>query len=430
MNVSLIDWDKEVCMKRSPSRAFSIALILMILISACSQNKQVQRRADASLKQGDYYQASILAAEALKIKPSNSKAQTILKEAYPKASMESGERLAGLKLRDSGDKWAEILSEYERLQRLGNAISSLPPITDSETGERLRFDLRDYRAEIAEAKEQAADYNYRQGVHFSMLSSEAATQRQAAGYFKAALGYIPDYKDSALRYEEARQNAIRRIAILPFEDKSGSQDRYGAITDIFADQIIGAIMQDKAQTEFVELITRDQINQVISEQQLSSSGMMDQASTARLGMLLGAHEILSGRILQIDYSAPRTVHVDLHESANVTVEREEGDEEEEMEVQCIYRKYTKRSSVTVMASYSVVDVATGKINTQQSFTASQSFSEDWGKVISGDRRALNPQQKKLVSTAEPIAPSEKDMVNSAIREISEDIVDHFCRYLR
>jgi hypothetical protein len=83
--------------------------------------------------------------------------------------------------------------------------------------------------EIAEAKEQAADYNYRQGVHFSMLSSEAATQRQAAGYFKAALSYIPDYKDSALRYEKRAINAIRRIAILPFEDKSGSQDRYGAI---------------------------------------------------------------------------------------------------------------------------------------------------------------------------------------------------------
>ncbi|HQQ67337.1 MAG TPA: CsgG/HfaB family protein [Candidatus Cloacimonadota bacterium] len=416
-------------MKQSPNRAWSIALMLMVLVSACSQNKQVQKRADASLEKGDYYQASILAAEALKMKPSNSKAQAILKEAYPKASMESGEKLAGLKLRDSGDKWAEILKEYESLQRLGDAISSLPPITDSETGERIRFDLRDYAGEINEAKEQAADYNYRQGVHFSMLSSEAATQRQAAGYFKAALSFIPNYKDSALRYEEARQKAIRRIAILPFEDKSGSKDRYGAITDIFADQIIGAIMQNKAQTEFMELITRDQINKVISEQQLSSSGLMDEASTARLGMLLGAHEILSGRILQIDYSAPRTVHVDLQESANITVEREEG-EEEEMEVQCVYRKYTKRSSVTVMASYSVVDVATGKINTQQSFSASQNFSEDWGTIISGDRRALNPQQKKLVSTAEPMAPSEKDMVNSAIREISEDIVSHFCRYLR
>jgi len=416
-------------MKQSPNRAWSIALMLMVLVSACSQNKQVQKRADASLEKGDYYQASILAAEALKMKPSNSKAQAILKEAYPKASMESGEKLAGLKLRDSGDKWAEILKEYESLQRLGDAISSLPPITDSETGERIRFDLRDYAGEINEAKEQAADYNYRQGVHFSMLSSEAATQRQAAGYFKAALSFIPNYKDSALRYEEARQKAIRRIAILPFEDKSGSKDRYGAITEIFADQIIGAIMQNKAQTEFMELITRDQINKVISEQQLSSSGLMDEASTARLGMLLGAHEILSGRILQIDYSAPRTVHVDLQESANITVEREEG-EEEEMEVQCVYRKYTKRSSVTVMASYSVVDVATGKINTQQSFSASQNFSEDWGTIISGDRRALNPQQKKLVSTAEPMAPSEKDMVNSAIREISEDIVSHFCRYLR
>ncbi|MCB5268464.1 MAG: penicillin-binding protein activator LpoB, partial [Candidatus Cloacimonetes bacterium] len=176
--------------------------------------------------------------------------------------------------------------------------------------------------------------------------------------------------------------------------------------------------------------TRDQIDRVIEEQQLSSSGLVDEASAARIGVLVGAHEILSGRILQIDYSSPKTVSVELLEKSNITVEREDGEEDEELEVECIYSKLTKRSSLQIVASYSVIDVASGRIDTQQSFTASETFEKDWGRFISGDRRALSPQQKALISTAEPIAPTDKDMINSALTELSQGIVNHFCHYLK
>lgn len=409
-------------------------LLLLILLAgfaaACSKNKQLYKKADSYLKRGDFQNASLMAVESLKLKPAYSKAQEALKEAYPKALQEHRERIAILKDTNSGENWPQILDSYQALQTLNSAVRSLPTLIDTETGERIRFDYRDYSPEIKEAKTQSADYYYLQGIHYSMLSSDAATQRKAAGFFKSSLRYVPDYKDSALRYEEARQKAIRRIAILPFEDKSGSRGRYGAISDILADQIISGILSSKSSTEFIELITRDQIDSVISEQQLSSSGLVDEASAARIGVLLGAHEIFSGRILQIDYTAPRTVSVDLLEKETIAVEREDGEEDEELEVQCHYRKYTKRSSVQILASYSIVDVSTGKINTHQSFTASREFEEEWGRFISGDRRALSPQQKSLITTSEPIAPSEKDMINSAMSRLSDDIVSHFCAYLQ
>ena len=301
---------------------------------------------------------------------------------------------------------------------------------DADTGERIKFDYLDYSADIAEAKTESADYYYRQGMHYSMMSGDSSTQKKAAGYFKSAMQYIADYKDSALRYEECRQKAIRRIAILPFEDKSGSRNRYGAITDILADHIISGLLQDKTKMEFVEIITRDQIDQVLMEQQLSSSGLVDEASAARIGQLLGAHEILSGRILQIDYSAPKVQSVDLEQSSNITVEREDGEEETEMEVECYYRKFTKRSSVQIVSSYSVVDVASGKINTQQSFTAAHSFEDEWASVLGGDNRALNPAQKALTTKAEPFPPSEKDMILEALMMLSEKILNHFGQYLQ
>jgi hypothetical protein len=47
-----------------------------------------------------------------------------------------------------------------------------------------------------------------------MTGSDAAIQKQAAGHFKQAMSYIPNYKDSATRYEEARSKAVRRIAVI------------------------------------------------------------------------------------------------------------------------------------------------------------------------------------------------------------------------
>ncbi|HPF09006.1 MAG TPA: CsgG/HfaB family protein [Candidatus Cloacimonadota bacterium] len=412
---------------------FSILLVVIIfagLGAGCSQNKQISRKAENYFKQGDYHNASLMAVESLKLKASNPKAQQTLLSAYPLALQEQIEEIDRLKSANDSQNWPRILKAYQSLQTLNEAIRSLPPVTDPNSGERIRFDYRDYSSEISDARNESADYFYRQGVHHSMLSSEASTQKKAAGFFKEAMVYITDYKDSALRYEEARQKAIRRIAILPFEDKSGSRGRYGAISDMLADQIISGILKDKASTEFVELITRDQIDRVIEEQQLSSSGLVDEASAARIGVLVGAHEILSGRILQIDYSSPKTVSVELQEKSNITVEREDGEDDEELEVECIYSKLTKRSSLQIVASYSVIDVASGRIDTQQSFTASETFEKDWGRFISGDRRALSPQQKALISTAEPIAPTDKDMINSALTELSQGIVNHFCHYLK
>jgi len=411
----------------------SILLVLMTLLvvgGGCAKNKRIYKEADKHLQRGDYHRATLLAAESLSLKPSYTKAQQTLKVAYPRALQEHREMIMQLKNAENPELWPQILNSYEALQTLSNAVRNLPAIIDSETGERIRFDVSDYSREITEAKQNSAEYYYSQGLHYSRMGSDAATQKKAAGHFKSAMHYVPDYKDSSLRYEEARQKAVRRLAILPFEDKSGSRSRYGAITDILADQIVSHIMQDKARMEFIELITRDQIDKVIQEQQLSSSGLIDEASAARIGVLLGAHEILSGRILQIDYSAPRTVTVDLLEKNNITIEREDGEEDDELEVECYYRKYTKRASVQILASYSVVEVSTGKINTQQSFTASRTFEDEWGRFISGDRRALSPQQKALIAKAEPWPPSEKDMINTALSELSHSIVSHFSRYLQ
>jgi TolB-like protein len=407
-----------------------IVIVALTGLAACSKNKQLYKKANARFEQGDYDAATYLAAESLSLKPDYAKAQGILGQAYPRATQAHLDRISQLKLSDDDSNWVEIVHEYEALKSLHSAVRTLPPLRNPDSGQRISFDLRDYSAELSQARSNAAEYYYQKAIHQSRMDNSRASQKEAAGYFKTALSFVADYKDCRTRYETVRQKAITRIAILPFEDKSGSHDRYGAMADILADQIISRILQDQDNTEFLEIITRAQMDQLMQEQQLSASGLVDESSAARIGVLLGAQEILSGKILQVNYVPPRISTMELSETTNIEVEDQIDVRSEEKEVSCLMHKYTKTASLQILASYTVVDVSTGRINTQESFKATQTFEQSWGKIISGDSRALKPAQKALTNKSEPQAPTAKTMVNDALDQLSRDVVAHFFSYLK
>ena len=415
------------------NQALLLVIIMLLLVSGfagCSKNKNLHKKALNFLERGDYDRATMLAAESLLLKPDYDKAIYTLQEAYPKANQRHLDEISALKDSENNDKWEFILDEYTALEKLHRSVRKLPPLSDPHSGVRLIFDSRDYSSDIKEARTNAAENYYQKGIHQSRIDSSRSSQKKAAGFFQSALNLVPDFKDSASRYETARQNAITRVAITAFEDKSGAHGRYGAIADILADLVLSYIIYDEDNCEFVEIITRAQMDQVMQEQELSTSGLVNESSAARIGLLLGAQEILSGRILQVDYISPRITALDVHETANVDIEDESQEQSTNKEVSCHFRKYTKRSGLQILASFSVVDVSTGRIMLQKSLSGSQNFEAEWGEVISGDIRALSPSQKNLAQKGEPSAPTAKEMVNETLNVLSRDIASYFFEYIK
>lgn len=415
------------------NHALLFVIMMLLLVSGfagCSKNKSLQKKAQTYFEKGNYDAATFLAAESLQLKPDYDKAFYTLKEAYAKANQRHLDEISALDNSESEDKWEDILREYLALDKLHQAVRKLPTISDPISGARLIFDQRDYSSEISQARNNAAENYYQKGIHQSRMDSSRSSQKKAAGFFKSALYLTPGYKDSASRYETARQNAILRVAIIAFENRSGVGDRYGAIADILTDLILSRILQDYDNSEFLEIITRDQMDQVMKEQELSTSGLVNESSAARIGLLLGAEEILSGRILQVDYVPPRITAMDQHETASVDIEDDSPDGADNKEISCHFRKFTKRSGLHILASYSVVDVSTGRIMTQKSLSASQNFEDEWGQIISGDARALSPSQKNLAKKSEPSAPTAKEMVTETLNALSRDITSLFFDYIQ
>lgn len=404
-------------------------LILLTGITACSKNKQLNKKAQSKLSAGDYDSAFYLAAESLRLKPDYDKAQNTLQQAYMLAAQHHWDRISQLNSSSQEDRWIEIVKEYEALQFISHTISKLPPLRNPESGEPIVFDLADYSPELDSAKKNAAEYYYQKGIYQSKMDLSRSSQKQAAGYFQTAMSYVADYKDCLSLYEAARQKAITRIAVVAFEDKSGAHRSYGSLSDILTDSVISRILQDSSKSEFLEIITRSQMDQVIEEQRLSASGLIDESSAVSIGALLGAHEILSGKILQLNYIPPRTIVHESIETVSIEIE-EEGSDSIEKEISCRFQKKTKTASLQILASYSIVDVASGKINTQESFSVTEEFSDSWGQILSGDSRVLSSAQKELANRSEIQAPSPQSMVNNAMDRLSHELVNHFFHYLK
>ncbi|MGC9362434.1 MAG: hypothetical protein ACP5F3_05835 [Candidatus Syntrophosphaera sp.] len=416
-----------------------VGLILLILfIAACSKNVTLYRQASKEYKQAQYEQSLDSIVASLMIKPQYKNAQELIKKTYPKVVAVREARINQIQAAKKEDMWDKLVEEYTALIAIQNKVAPLNPLRNSDTGEVYEFEINDYEEPLAKSKLKAAETHYEKGIELAQSSDYPDIQRQAAEEFQAALNYVPNYKDAELRYQQTRESAIKRIAILSFEDKSGSGTKYGSLQDLITDSITSKMLQDKLISKHTEIITRDQIQALMLERQYATPEIINEASATEFGAVLGAHEILTGKIVQINYLSPRVKSMEFSESKNMVTGEEtyiddKGKEKTRKireDVTCVYEKYTKSTSVDIIISFNLIEVPTGKIKLQETLTANNAWSDVWGRVKSGEIKILSDEALQLVSKEEPLPPSEVDMVNTALQDICTGIVDKIREYVR
>lgn len=424
-------------MKRS-RLSFLFILIVFILLSGCSENAYLYNQAKDRYKKGRIESSFYLVAKSLQRKPSYQKALLLIEETYPKAVAQREENIERLLLQSDGDKFDKIVLEYEALDELSKTYRKLPELYNPKTGYFVRLEAKDYSYALNEAKVNAAEYHYQKGINLKNSSDDLGVQKKAAIEFKTAMSYVTDYKESALFYEQSRRKAVKRLAVFPLEDKSGLRQNYSALGEMLSDAIISGVMRQPGSNEFIEIIARNQIDAITKEQLLSSSGLFDESSFAQYGSLLGAHEILTGKISQIIFTAPyvsrtRKTEKNKVKTGEEEVENEDGEKEKKdiiEELSCEYSLNTKTAAVKMTVSYSILEVGTGKIRKQNSFSKDYSFSQRWAVKLSGDERALTGEAKDLIKISEPKAPSEAELLDRVSKLIQPALVNDILEYIK
>jgi len=426
---------------RVPLKVILIIICALPFFIGCGAKfKDLEKQARLDYSGNRYDRALTNCVMALKINPNYDKAQELVPVVFKAAVDEHEEKIKALGLSQAQFKWDSIVREYETLIQNNKQVKTLPPLVVKKTGGRITFDVKDYTQQLAEAKNNAADQHYQAGILISQ-DKGIERQKQAAKEFKLAGKFVPGYKDAASRYEEARRAGIKRMAIMPFEDKSGKLGKYGALTETVTDQIISSVMSDPNAMEFLELVSRDQLEQVVREQRLAMTGILDEQTAAKVGQLLGVHEMLIGQVTQILGVPERTTS--RKEVQNKTVREQRGTEKYtdkkgnvkerakfvNVPIAVTVTYYTRTASASIVGSYKIIDAQTAKINKSDSFKIKHDFKAEWA-TFTGDKRALDRNAQSLTSRTEEIAPTEENMVLEAANKLSNSLASALKAYAR
>ena len=413
-----------------------ISLLFMIALSGCSiftAHGRLEKEGRIAYGNNDFDSAVYKASQALALKSDYKPAQILIQDAFKAAVLSHEDELNRLRQSEEKFRWDEVALRYNSLVKLNQTIKRLPAIR-VKSGELIEFRIMDYSSELDSSNKKAAEVHYEEGMILS-TSDDLAIKKLSAKEFKLAGTYIPGFRDSGVRYEEMRKAAILRMAVF-IEDKS-RQNKFGAINEVVMDNVVNSIFNDKDATEFLELVSRDQLEIILSEQAMSQSGIVDEEMALEAGRLMSVHQIVAGKITQIIYSPPEVTIRKRKETKKVQTGKEkytneEGEEKERKlygTVEAQVRFFTRLTSARINCSYTIVDIETSKIMKSDTFEGYASANAEWAK-FEGDERALSYFTRQLVKRGSQQVPVAGEMVNRAARKLSASLANSIKDYAR
>ena len=419
----------------------TVIFAALCLTGCAGKHGKLMESAQASYRANDYEAALRDAVMALKHKPDYDKAQNFAPTFFD-AAVEARQRsISTLERTSDKFRWDQIVAEYKGLIEINALVQNLPPLIHKKTKQRITFDTRDYTSQLAEASDNAAEAHYQEGTRIANLASDVETQKRAAKEFKAVEEFVPGYKDVRTRYEQARSAGVKRMAILTFEDKSGKAQAYGALSETITDNIISNVLNDTAATEFLAIISRDRLEQIMAEQNLSFTGRFDAQTVAGIGAVAGVHELVIGQITQIIYTPARPKQSTWDRQA--TIRKKTGTERyvdnegntktrakySNVKISARVMKTQVESSASIIGSYKIIDVNTAELKQADNFTTKHEFNAEWAK-FTGNQDALSKSDQALASRPEEDAPVEEEMVLEAANQLASELAETLKAYAR
>lgn len=366
----------------------------------------VDKEAKAQFDSGDFFATIKTLAERLREKPDHQDNIALMEKTIPlffdKAKREADKA-------NQRKKWDTAVEELGRINEIGDILADVPPVPKK---------VKDQKEKVPTAFELPEDVyeQYEQALAMAVAAHyEKATAYEAEARFKDAAveyrltrEYDHSHKDAAIRYDDCRKKAMLRIAVMPFDDGTGS--KYGALGDLLTQQVIAAAMG--LNPEFLQFVTRDYLGQMLADQG-ENAGSFTAANATQYGQKLGIHAFVFGKLMSIienyppDTSTNGTNSVEYYTKAGTITKS------------CAYTLHKREGGVKVLGSFQVVDGATGVIKTSSNIDKSARDGTSW-VTFRGEEDAI-PSEIASQHLGERHIAVAGELVTRAINELGSEL---------
>ena len=281
--------------------------------------------------------------------------------------------------RNAAQRYAAGLSAYKR--------------ADYATAATQFEEAMSYVSPYKDSKKLAGESLYRVGMDFVSRKKF----KDAVFAFRNCQQHTPGYQDVELQEQKAKKLAIKRVAVLPFENRAGA----------FGLGNIGLSVADKTQNsaadmkdEFVEFIPRSGIDKIISDRAMTQSGLSDEAAAAKLGKLAGLQIVVTGQINRVDPYTSSDNRLEQNQSS-VTKTVGKAPNQKQVTYKANWTMWKQETRVNFTATYKIVDVETGKIIDTDTKEYLAGDSVQWSSY-SGDKEALPGNVESYLNKKRPL----------------------------
>jgi tetratricopeptide (TPR) repeat protein len=321
----------------------------------------------------------------------------------------------------SGKSKFEYGNYVEAIADLKNCLEFKSPYKDADA-------LIDQALEAKNVSD--AERYYQSGV--SKLESE--DYRGAYYDFGRCLGYKSPYKDAADLKEEALEKGKVRIGIFEFTNDTKAAGASGALYSY----VVTYAVNDKS--PFIEVVDRDNLQRLLSEQKLGMSGVVDESTASEAGKVLGLNYVVLGRLINVtqtggDFTSQKVTAYELYPAKNA-----EGQTIQQGKP-VTYNLFEGAKTLTYEAAYQVISVETSKIVSSDIVTASESDQLKYA-TYNGDSKKLcriNPDgsyysqaaisnsmvDQRLFSARQKLK-SQEEMQPNIIKNLATKIANGIC----
>ncbi len=455
-------------MKKSIHIAEMVLLgALIIQLSGCTTSKSLMKDGYSYSEAGMHQEAVDSFKASLTRKSSNVDARTGLKTSaqrvldrllddYNQADMSANDADAVYRYLDSENFLNEIKAynielfipnhykrsfEKNRTSFLGRLYDEGMTFLDGEDFDQAqaRFD------EILNIDPEYRDVKSLKGTSVMEPKYRAANElmeqrryREAYALYDAVTRRDASYKDAYERREEALQAGRFVLAVLPFENSSLEPNVEKRIHAYAVNNLVGS------SNPFLKVVDRQNLDEIIAEQDFSLSGLANDASAVEVGNLTGAHAILLGQVIdfRVDPGQLRMTHIEAYESYSESVLQDDGSKKDITKYRPVrYMDYTNKNRVFVSFMIKLLDLETSEIlvsevvereigddihwasykGSLKNLVPKVNYKPSTSRAAINDLRSLFDQRSDLISIDQ--------LVNSAYQEVGAMIATRVDAYL-
>ncbi|HEY2923574.1 MAG TPA: hypothetical protein VGJ98_01250 [Candidatus Eisenbacteria bacterium] len=256
-----------------PSRLLVVLAVTASFALSCAGPNKLAEQSEKAYGKGELEKAYQKAARALRKEPENRRARAAMTQVAARLMDEREAEIRGLAIRDT----------------VAAAKRSLA--LDSFRGELTEYRIvlpadPEFDRDEAQIRLAAADIEYREGLD----DLEHDAPKRAYGAFQMTQAFHPRYQDVDEKLQQALDEALPRVALLPFANETD----LAALSKGFADRAhleLGRRIQTQG-FRFTALLPRERVYEIVP---VASFDRMSRREAARIGRALGADRVIVGR---------------------------------------------------------------------------------------------------------------------------------------